>query len=152
MECNVQLEEALLATCKELQVKVSSDFTGIALQQSNSTDIKWPFVAGNCNEKYKFITVRYGKGIAGKVIATGSPMTIEHFPDNIIGKSIEYPIMLAENLISAYARPIMLNGRPKGAVLIGFRKKYTIQQNADEVIKTLIEKIEDLIKRIYNSN
>ena len=54
------------------------------------------------------ITVRYGKGIAGKVISTGRPMTVEGFPNHISGKALEYPIMLAENLVAAFAVPIIL--------------------------------------------
>ena len=75
---------------------------GLALQNSDGPDVKWHYAAGNSNNKYMKITVRYGKGIAGKVISTGRPMTVEGFPNDISGKALEYPIMLAEKLSSCF--------------------------------------------------
>ena len=69
-------------------------------------DVRWHYASGNLNDKYKRITVRFGKGIAGKIISSGSPMMMSDFPNDIYGKVTDHPIMLAEKLISCYAVPL----------------------------------------------
>ena len=107
-----------------LKRDLSCDVVGLALQNRAGLDITWPCVIGHRNEKYKYITVRYGKGIAGKVISSSRPMEITSFPNGILGKSTDYPIMLAEQLISAYAVPLLCGDSPKGALLIGYRNMH----------------------------
>lgn len=107
--------------CEALLTSINADFVGFALKNKENSDVKWLFAAGNSNEKYKRITVRYGKGIAGKVISTGRPITIHNFPHGIPGKPLDYPVMLAEKLIYAYAVPLFLNGVAKGVLLVGRR-------------------------------
>ncbi|WP_240795569.1 GAF domain-containing protein [Aquibacillus halophilus] len=135
--------------CNLLRENISCDFTGIAIQKPDELDIVWPYVSGNRNEKYKYLTVRYGKGIAGKVISTGSPMTIASFPNNIIGRSTDYPIMLAEKLLSAYAYPLQFKGVPKGALLIGFRDSRTFSQDDKDKVQTTVQKVEALLASNY---
>ena len=70
-------------------------------------DVRWHYAVGNLNDKYKRITVRFGKGIAGKIISSGSPMEMVDFPNDIIGKVTDHPIMLAEKLVSYLCGPII---------------------------------------------
>lgn len=107
-----------------LKRDLSCDVVGLALQNRAGLDVTWPYVIGHQNEKYKYITVRYGKGIAGKVISSSRPMEITSFPNGILGKSTDYPIMLAEQLLSAYAVPLICGDSPKGALLIGYRNMH----------------------------
>ena len=46
--------------------KVGCEFVALALQNEVGPDVRWHYAAGNLNDKYKRITVRFGKGIAGK--------------------------------------------------------------------------------------
>lgn len=125
MEYNVWNHEStdfqLEKLCEKVLTEIKCDFAGLALQNSDGPDVKWHYAAGNSNNKYMRITVRYGKGIAGKVIATGRPMLIENFPHQISGKPLEFPIMLAERLVTAFAVPIYFNSLPKGVLLVGKR-------------------------------
>lgn len=137
----------ILDICVNTLQEVKCDFVGFAFQNQIGPEIKWHVVAGNQNEKYKHITLRYGKGIAGRVISTGSSMTIEDFPHDILGKALEYPIMLAEKLIYAYAVPIHLNGVPKGVLLIGQRVSKGLSVEEMKVIHSRARLIEDTISR-----
>lgn len=138
---SVQVDQA----CEKVLTELECDFVGLALQNTDGPDVKWHYAAGNSNEKYKRITVRYGKGIAGKVISTGRPMYVDNFPENIAGKALEYPIMLAEGLKHAYAVPIHFNGIPKGVLLIGNRSGQPInessQRTARDAARTLEKKL-----------
>lgn len=138
---SVEIDQA----CEKVLTELECDFVGLALQNTDGPDVKWHYAAGNSNEKYKRITVRYGKGIAGKVISTGRPMYVDNFPENIAGKALEYPIMLAEGLKHAYAVPIHFKGIPKGVLLIGNRSGQPINENrqstARDAARTLEKKL-----------
>ncbi|MCO0600816.1 GAF domain-containing protein [Peribacillus butanolivorans] len=128
--------------CEQVLEELNCDFVGLALQNSNGPDVSWHYAAGNRNDKYKRITVRYGKGIAGKVISTGRPMGIEDFPNNILGKALEYPIMLAENLSYAFAVPIQFKGVLKGVLLVGNRTKQPISESDQHTILDAAKRLE----------
>jgi len=133
------------ACCEQLLAELNCDFVGLAIQNSDGPDVRWHYAAGNSNEKYMRITVRYGKGIAGKVISTGRPMTVEDFPNHITGKVLEYPIMLAENLLSAYAVPIQINGMPKGVLLVGNRTKQIFTEAEHRVVLLAAKGLEETL-------
>lgn len=111
--------EPLVSICQKLLVELPCDFVGVAIQNQRGPDVRWHYAVGNGNDKYKRITVRYGKGIAGRVISTGRPIEVANFPNNILGKALEYPIMLAEKLVSAYAVPSFLKGCQRVYCLLG---------------------------------
>ncbi|GLB59470.1 GAF domain-containing protein [Cytobacillus sp. NCCP-133] len=128
--------------CEVVLSELKCDFVGLALQNTDGPDVKWHYAAGNINEKFKRITVRYGKGIAGKVISTGRAMSVENFPENISGKALEYPIMLAEGLKFAYAVPIHFKGIPKGVLLIGSRTGQSINENQKSFVREAARRLE----------
>ncbi|HLO11726.1 MAG TPA: GAF domain-containing protein [Pseudoneobacillus sp.] len=140
-ECSIAVE-----SCSQLLMNISVDFVGLAIQNEVGPDVRWQCVVGNLNDKYKRITVRYGKGIAGRVISSGSPMMIERFPHQILGKSTDYPIMLAEKLVSSYAVPLFFNGIPKGVLLVGHRSEYLFSEEEQQLVKKSALFLEGAIK------
>lgn len=138
--------EIVAKACNQLLQEAPCEFAGLAIQNDHGPDVRWHYAAGNRNEKYKRITVRYGKGIAGRVISTGRPMMVEDFPNNIIGKILEYPIMLAENLVSAYAVPISINRVQKGVLLIGRRIPYHFSEDEKEIVNQTAAELEHMLR------
>ncbi|OCA83067.1 hypothetical protein A8F94_18180 [Bacillus sp. FJAT-27225] len=136
--------------CEKLRQAIGCDFVGLAIQNRIGPDIRWHFASGNLNDKYERITVRFGKGIAGKVLSSGSPILSENFPEKIPGKATDYPIMLAEKLKSAYAVPLFFNGIPKGVLLVGNRtnESFAIHWCAEvkEAASTLEKMLEGYIQ------
>lgn len=133
--------------CEKVLSELACDFVGLALQNNVGPDVRWHYAAGNMNNKYMKITVRYGKGIAGKVISTGRPVTVEGFPQNISGKALEYPIMLAEKLKTAYAVPIYFNGLPKGVLLVGKRTNQPFSKDEQNTVLNAAKNLEEKIDR-----
>jgi len=138
--------DQILVLCSEIAHEISCDFVGLAIYNPQGKELRWMYAVGNRNEKYRRIVVRYGKGIAGQVIRTGRPMTISQFPQNIIGKATDYPIMLAEQLISALAYPIHRGGIPWGVLLIGNRSESAFSKEQQDKIKKVVINIENMIK------
>ncbi|WP_338471556.1 GAF domain-containing protein [Niallia sp. XMNu-256] len=133
--------------CESVLTDIECDFVGLALQNSDGPDVKWHYAAGNSNKKYMRITVRYGKGIAGKVIATGRPITVEEFPRHISGKPLEYPIMLAEKLVTAFAVPIHFNSLPKGVLLVGKRTNHPFTKSEQTTVLKAAKYLEEKMDR-----
>lgn len=137
--------EQLIKIGQKLLDDISCDFVGIAIQNNTGPDVRWHFALGNKNDKYKRITVRYGKGIAGRVVSTGRPMEVVHFPNQIIGKALEYPIMLAEKLVSSYAVPILFQGIPKGVLLVGRRYFEPFQVAEQKLVLQFVQSIQEIV-------
>ncbi|MED4202414.1 GAF domain-containing protein [Neobacillus mesonae] len=142
---------SIIEICEKLKTAAGCDFVGLALQNEIGPDVRWHYASGNLNDKYKRITVRFGKGIAGKIISSGSTMMITDFPKHINGKVTDYPIMLAEKLVSSYAVPLFFNGVPKGVLLIGRRESHVycedVQQMADDSALVLEQLLKEQIFR-----
>jgi nitrogen regulatory protein A len=138
--------QPVIEACNLLMQEMTCEFVGLAIQNEVGPDIKWHYAFGNLNDKYKRITVRYGKGIAGKVISSGSPLMVQDFPNHVLGKAIDYPIMLAEKLISAYGVPLFFNAVPKGVLVVGNRKQYDFLEPEQEKVKKVAIQLEEILK------
>ncbi|MCQ6274364.1 GAF domain-containing protein [Bacillus sp. V3B] len=137
--------EPLISICQNLLAQLPCDFVGVAIQNQKGPDVRWHYAVGNGNDKYKRITVRYGKGIAGKVISTGRAMEVTNFPNGILGKALEYPIMLAEKLVSSYAVPVFFQGGPKGVLLVGRRVYRPFQDHEQISVQQFVQSLEVLL-------
>lgn len=136
---------AVLEICDKLMQSVGCDFVALAIQDEAGPDVRWYYAAGNLNDKYERISVRFGKGIAGKVISTGSSLTLDHFPQNIYGKVTDYPIMLAEKLVSCYAVPLVFNSMPKGVLLVGKRVPYVFEEEEQQQVNKSGQRLEAVL-------
>ncbi|GHI00238.1 GAF domain-containing protein [Neobacillus kokaensis] len=137
---------AIIEVCEKLKTAAACEFVGLALQNETGPDVRWHYASGNLNDKYKRITVRFGKGIAGKIISSGSKMMISDFPNQIFGKVTDYPIMLAEKLISSYAVPLFFNYVPKGVLLVGNRESHVFSEEVQQMVDDSALVLEQLLK------
>jgi nitrogen regulatory protein A len=141
----MELQE-IIKVCDSLMAVVGCEFVALALQNEVGPDVRWHYASANLNDKYKRITVRFGKGIAGKIISSGSPMMITDFPNGVIGKVTDYPIMLAEKLVSSYAVPLFFNAVPKGVLLIGNRRTTTFTEQDQQYVRESAQALEQILK------
>jgi nitrogen regulatory protein A len=141
----IELQE-VIKVCNSLMAVVGCEFVALALQNEVGPDVRWHYASANLNDKYKRITVRFGKGIAGKIISSGSPMMITDFPNGVIGKVTDYPIMLAEKLVSSYAVPLFFNAVPKGVLLIGNRRATTFTEQDQQYVRESAQALEQILK------
>lgn len=136
---------SVIEVCDSLKTAVHCEFVGLALQNEIGPDVSWHYAAGNLNDKYKRITVRFGKGIAGKIISSGSALMLTDFPKGIVGKVTDYPIMLAEKLVSTYAVPLFFNAIPKGVLLVGNRETHVFDNEEQQRVQDSALVLEQLL-------
>jgi signal transduction protein with GAF and PtsI domain len=141
-----EINAAIQSLCENVKAECKADFVGVAFQTGKRKKICWHYAAGNRNEKFRRMEVRYGKGMAGRVIATGRPVFIPSFPHDLHGKAVDYPIMLAEQLVCARAVPVYASGIPKGVLLIGRRTSQLFSARENEVVQKAAENLERLLQ------
>ncbi|WP_059106074.1 GAF domain-containing protein [Shouchella shacheensis] len=137
--------DAIVEACARLKAEVSCDFVGLALQKQTRPEITWRYALGNTNTKYVHIKLRYGKGIAGKVMASNAAMEVNDFPRHINGRATDYPIMLAEKLVAAFAVPVAIGGITRGVLLIGCRKAHDFTEAEKGKVKEAAREAEALL-------
>ncbi len=117
------------------------DFVGLALQSSRAPhNIKWVFVAGNQNEKFRNIVLRSGIGIAGLVIRTGKPFWDNHLQAATFASEQYSPIAKCESLVSAAAVPVFSpeTHLVSGVLLAGYRTDHLVSdETADHLSRYL---------------
>lgn len=125
-----------------LREQFKFDFVSIALVQSaaNQFVLRWQYVSGNLNNRYKRIVLHSGKGIAGRVFKTGKSMIIPNVKTELESNDMfNYPILVSEQLQSVCAIPLWKDGRVLGVLLVGFRDLETL---TDDLITRFRESIE----------
>ncbi len=138
------------ASLSELRRLTATDFAAIAWLDTEQM-IRWKYASGNRNDRYKRIVLRFGKGIAGKVMSSGRPMILDSFSPKSGDDPREYPILLAEGLKSIVAVPITTNERVKGVLLVGCRTARVFEDDVVELIISVSEQLETLLRQKHAS-
>lgn len=123
----------------KLRIDEGFDFAGLAFYENEKqvSPIKWHYVSGNLNDRYKLIVLRKGKGLAGTVMKTGKRMIIEDVNhDDIIFEKHKYPIIMSESLTAMIAIPLWYEHYVYGVLLLGQRdnKPLPLQHNQISII------------------
>lgn len=112
------------AKIDRLKEQMGYDFVSLAFAESAVNDfvLTWKYVSGNLNNRYKRIVLQSGKGIAGIVFKTGSPMLVSSVAKELNPQDLfNYPIVVSERLSSLAAIPLYLADRVEGVLLVGYR-------------------------------
>lgn len=128
----------------QLRGLLSCEFAGLAWSEKNI--VRWKVVSGNRNDRYKKIILRSGKGIAGQVLRSGRPMTVDCTECKFQYDMKDFPIMLAESLMSAAAVPVTLNIKVLGILLVGNRSPRTYLSHEIELVSSFAEQLGSLMQ------
>ncbi len=129
----------------------SSDFSAIACIDPITRQIRWQYVSGNKNERYKKMITKPGVGISGKVIRFGKAIIIDENVLDLLQQRLDSPIMLSEDLQSVVAVPVIVDESICAVLLVGSR---FVRCYSDSEINSVIEtaqKIAILLKQNINT-
>jgi nitrogen regulatory protein A len=140
---NQEIQEELDSLCKI----TTSDFSGLAWIDQHDSRIRWLYVSGNSNDRYKRLALKPGRGLAGLVLKLGRPIVIDAGMTDLELSRVQYdyPIMLVEHLQAAIAVPITVLNETRGVLLIGNRTDRYYEENDLHLISNLIERFELLL-------
>jgi nitrogen regulatory protein A len=125
----------------------SSDFSAIAWQDIHGDCIRWKYTSGNSNERYKQIVIKKGRGVTGSAILLGRPIVLDSTIFDAERLRYENPIMLAEQLQSILAVPLMVSGEMRGGLLIGSRSRRIYTQNEIRIVTSFAERFVALMEQ-----
>lgn len=138
----VQIERFL----DEVRRLMAVDFAGLAWYEELDF-IRWRFASGNRNDRYRRITLRLGKGIAGKVIRSGRMMVIEDL-SQLTEDIREYPIFLSEGLQAAVGAPVTIRSSVLGVLLAGNRYSTIFSSDQLELIQSFSEQLGTMLSEM----
>ncbi|GGG92042.1 GAF domain-containing protein [Staphylococcus pragensis] len=125
-------EEAFQDELNRLRIEEGYDFAGVALYEYSSTSspIKWRYVSGSLNDRYKLIILRKGRGLAGMVMKTAKRMVMSQVSHTLTpGEKIKYPILVSEELTAVIAIPLCHKQQVCGVLLLGQRDEKPLPDN-----------------------
>lgn len=116
-------KKMLLEQLERVRCEIGSDFCSLGLLEGYDRILIWKLASGNLNDRFLSIAERPGRGLSGSVIKVGRAMQLG-MPELVASRQLhEYAILLAENLRSAYAIPLLIGNRVTGVLLVGDRKR-----------------------------
>jgi nitrogen regulatory protein A len=141
---NEEIQDELDSLCKI----TSSDFSGLAWIDQQDSRIRWLYVSGNSNERFKRLALKSGRGLAGHVLKLGRPIIIDASMTELELSRVQYdfPIMLVEHLQTAIGVPITVNNETRGVLLIGNRSERYYEDHDLHLVSNLIERFERLLQ------
>ncbi|MBU5673362.1 hypothetical protein [Paenibacillus brevis] len=98
---SLTIQQQIQLELQQLKSELALDFVAVALADVNYRDIYWKIALGAKSERYRKITVRMGRGMAGKVMQTKRPHIVTSYPEEVRDEMLEYPIFLVEEIRSA---------------------------------------------------
>lgn len=117
----VGLKELLTLKLQSLVSELKVDFSAIAFYDPLNLEFRWRLAIGSLNNRYTSIVVRSGKGICGRTLKTRREFIVTNFPEELQDESLEFPILIIEELKSAASVPILFQSQLIGVLLIGQR-------------------------------
>lgn len=144
MEEDLQLMNQL----EQLIGHISSDLSAIALIDQNNR-IKWRYIFGNMNERYRHMVTKPGFGIAGQVLRFGRTVIIDQLHLIKDHTRTQFPLMLSEQLLAAIAVPLNNDQRTFGVLLIGDRQDRSYSIDEIRHVENVRDRIIAIIPREY---
>lgn len=142
--------KAIQDTCQNIFNFVTCDFVGFAIQSDDGLEVKWHIATGGSGDIHTKLSATYGRGIAGQVVATESCVEIHDFPNDIQGHVRDYPIMIAERLIYAFAVPVLHNGISNGVLLAANRTNEPLSNEEKAIVMEAAKEIIMMPTKLHN--
>ncbi|HXZ43895.1 MAG TPA: GAF domain-containing protein [archaeon] len=109
----------------------TADAAGVALADGAAGEVRWILCVGDPADAVKEIRLQAGQGVAGRVLAAGTPVIVEDASREIADDPVAHPILAAEGLMAALAVPLRRGERTLGALLVAYR---TARRFAEEEV------------------
>ncbi|RDY71816.1 hypothetical protein DXT76_05710 [Halobacillus trueperi] len=120
-----RVRRSLEELCTKVAAETEASLVAIAEYHSPSQGVRWTYADRPLNERYKRMNVMYGKGVAGRVLQTGTAFRCENVADLPLPLR-EYPIVLSEKIRAFVALPIITPSLFGAVVFIAYRSPHAL--------------------------
>ena len=115
-----------------------ADYAAVATVDDEGRTV-WQATDGMTSDAWRTMSFPAGRGTAGRILAANAPVVITGFPDNPDFPREEFPAHLAEGMRTAFGVPLRADGRPFGAVVVGWRRDVAVSEHAVTVVQALAD-------------
>lgn len=116
----LKIDRVITSVAQTTRNLFAADAAGVALADGAAGEVRWTIFVGNRAEAYKEIRLQAGQGVAGRVVATGSPVIVEDATQEVADNSDAHPVLTAEGLRGALAVPLRRGDRTLGALVVAY--------------------------------
>ncbi|MFL5581050.1 MAG: ATP-binding protein [Gemmatimonadaceae bacterium] len=134
----LSVDELLARIARRAHTLSGGDYAAVAAVDERGASM-WRAIDGNRTDAWRMATWEPGRGTAGRVIAADAPMIITGFPDNPEYPPEEFPAHVAEGMRTALGVPLRREGRPFGAVIVGWRRDAPVDEHTVSLVQTLAD-------------
>jgi signal transduction histidine kinase len=126
--------QGLVRSARELLV---ADYAALGRLDEYRLEVAWLVQEGSRSAATATATTPVGRGIRGRVISTGQPISISDFPVNAPDPPHEHPTMQSEGLRAALAVPILIHGQVNGVLMVACRHPAEYGPGETQVLRNL---------------
>jgi signal transduction histidine kinase len=137
MTSSFDVDEVLRLVVKNIAWLLECHFVAVATLDAKTSLVTYREIVGNKSEFFSSDRAEKNRGIPGRVIASQQPFIIDNFPTKPPVDPLEFQVMEAENLISAFGVPITNKGRWFGALVVGYRRYHEITEEEVQLTTNL---------------
>ena len=137
MTSSFDVEEVLKLVVKNIAWLLECHFVAVATLDAKTSSVTYRETVGNKSEFFTSGKNEKNRGIPGRVIASQQPFIISNFPNKPPVDPLEFPVIDAENLVSAFGVPVTNKGRWFGALVVGYRRYHEITEEEVQLTTNL---------------
>ena len=134
----LDLNEQLRRVARRAKLIAEADMSAVATVEDDGRTL-WRAVVGQRTASWEKTSFDPGRGTAGRVIAGNAPVVITGFPDNPEFPPEEFPVHIAEGTRTAVGVPLREEGKPFGAVIVGWRTDCVPEARVVTLLQTLAD-------------
>lgn len=124
----------LVRSARELLV---ADYAALGRLDEQRLEVEWLVQEGNLSSATASTRVPLGRGIRGRVISTGQPISISNFPETSLDPPDQHLTMQAEGLRAALAVPVPVDGESSGVLMVATRRPAEYGPDQTQVLRNL---------------
>ena len=134
----LDIDEQLQRLARRAHRLAGADYAAVATVDDDGRTV-WRATDGMTADAWRTAVFAVGKGTAGRILVANAPVVITGFPDNPAFPPAEFPAHLAEGMRTAFGVPLRTEGRPFGAVVVGWRRDVAVSEHAVTIVQALAD-------------
>ncbi|CAI6035461.1 GAF domain-containing protein [Cohnella sp. JJ-181] len=137
--------EDIIASLAALRAEIGCDFGAVGMTEAPLRVLRWQVASGHANERYAGIAEKPGRGLSATVLKVGRPISLSMTELVCSRRLQEFPLLLAEDLRSAYAVPLYLGTSLAGVLIAGDRRKRIYRTEERRIVAAAGDRIAALL-------
>jgi signal transduction histidine kinase len=140
---HLELDELLSVLLPRIRDVLGTDTCAVLLLDHERGELVARAAVGIEEEVEQGIRIPLGKGFAGRIAATGSPVIL----DDVAEADVVNPILREKGITSMLGVPLLFQGQPMGVLHVGTLTPRRFGQDDEELLQLVAERVAVAIER-----